>query len=255
MNRVFSFLKSHLPTILSGMAAAGTVTTAVLVAKETPRAIELLDEAEDNKNSKLTVLEKITVAGPAYLPAAGVCLSTIACIFGANVLNKRQQASLVSAYAMLEQSYKQYREKVKLLFGDEADHVVMKAIEADKDMDFEKISWDEPRTFYDEHGERFFEKSERDVLLAEYNFNRLYAHQGHVTLNDFYRLLELKPIPDGDKWGWSTDASAEFYGYEWIDFEHQPLKDEIYPGNDMEYISIFMLVPPIKDFLTGEPRE
>jgi hypothetical protein len=254
MNKAFSFLKKHLPTILSGMAAAGTIGTAVLSAVETPKAMERLEEAESEKGEALTKFEKVMAAGPAYLPAVGLGLSTIACIFGANVLNKRQQAALVSAYALLEQSYKEYREKVKMLFGEEADHVVMKAVEMEEDAGEEKIHWDEPRTFYDEYGARFFEKSERDVFLAEYELNKLYAHQGSVTVNDFYRILGLEPIVDGDRWGWSTDVSAEFFGYEWIDFEHQPLKDEIYPGNEMEYVSIFMAVPPVKDFVERVPR-
>ena len=48
-------------------------------------------------------------------------VSTIACIFGANALNQKKQASLMSAYAMLNESYKQYRKAAKTVYGEDAD--------------------------------------------------------------------------------------------------------------------------------------
>ncbi|MCG5029675.1 DUF6353 family protein, partial [[Ruminococcus] torques] len=48
-------------------------------------------------------------------------VSTIACIFGANALNQKKQASLMSAYVMLNESYKQYRKSAKTVYGEDAD--------------------------------------------------------------------------------------------------------------------------------------
>ena len=45
---------------------------------------------------------------------------SIVCIFGANVLNKKWQASIASAYALLDSLYKDYKNKVKELYGDDA---------------------------------------------------------------------------------------------------------------------------------------
>lgn len=45
-----------------------------------------------------------------YIPTAAFGLSTIACIMGANALNSRKQAALTSAYALINQSYKEYKD-------------------------------------------------------------------------------------------------------------------------------------------------
>ena len=54
------------------------------------------------------------------------------CIFGSNVLNKRQQASLASAYALLDTSFKEYKKKVIDLYNEEADIEIRNEIAKDK---------------------------------------------------------------------------------------------------------------------------
>lgn len=114
-----NFFKQHSSTILTCVGAIGVIATAVIAVKDTPKAVELLEMAEEEKGEALTKAEIIKTAAPAYIPAAAVCVSTIACIFGANMLNKRSQAALMSAYAMLDQSYKEYRRKVTDMLGEE----------------------------------------------------------------------------------------------------------------------------------------
>ena len=81
------FLKRNSSTILTCIGAAGVIATSVLAVKATPKAMALLEQSEEEKGEKLTNMEKVQVAGPAYIPAAIVGASTIACIFGANVLS------------------------------------------------------------------------------------------------------------------------------------------------------------------------
>ena len=107
------FLKRNGSTILTIGGAAGVIATAVVAVKETPKALYLLEQAKKEKGEDLTKFEKVKVAGPVYIPSIILGASTIACIFGANVLNKRQQAVMTSAYALLDSSYKEYKKKVK----------------------------------------------------------------------------------------------------------------------------------------------
>lgn len=97
------------PTILTVVASVGVVTTTIMAVRATPKAIKILKEAELEKGEDLSKLEIIRAAGPIYIPSVLLGVSTIACIFGANALNQKKQASLMSAYAMLNESYKQYR--------------------------------------------------------------------------------------------------------------------------------------------------
>lgn len=123
-----TFLKRHSSTILTTIGAIGVVATAVIAVKDTPKALRILDEAEQEKREELTVKEKIVTAGPVYIPAIAVGVSTIACIFGANILNKRNQAALMSAYALLDQSYKDYKRKVSDIYGKDADKKIIEEV-------------------------------------------------------------------------------------------------------------------------------
>ena len=48
-----------------------------------------------------------------------------------NVLSKRQQAALTSAYALLNDSYNNYKDKLKELYGEEAHQKIVDAIAAE----------------------------------------------------------------------------------------------------------------------------
>ena len=111
-------------TILTCIGAAGVVVTSVLTAKAVPKAELLLAKAKTEKGEELTKTEMVKAAAPAYIPAVIAGVSTIACIFGANVLNKRYQASIMSAYALIDSSYKEYRDTVEDVCGEDADKQV-----------------------------------------------------------------------------------------------------------------------------------
>ena len=119
--QIMKKLRDNSSTILTCVGAIGVVATAVMAVKATPKAIKLLEEAREEKGEELTKLEKIDVAGPVYIPTILIGASTVACIFGANILNKRAQATLMSAYALLDNSYKEYVKKAEELYGEEAD--------------------------------------------------------------------------------------------------------------------------------------
>lgn len=124
--------KSSVSTLLTIFGAAGVVVTAVMAVKATPKAQHLLEKAEYEKYDKLTKLEKVKVAAPAYIPAIAVGTATIACIFGANALNKHIQASMTGAYALLDSSYKAYRRKVEETYGEGSDDDILAKMASDE---------------------------------------------------------------------------------------------------------------------------
>lgn len=155
---------SWAPTVLTCAAAAGVVGTAVLTAKATPKALELLRLAEEEKQEELTVLEKIKTAAPAYIPAILVGASTIICMFGANGLNKKQQASLASAYALLDRSYREYVEKSKEMYGEESDAYIRQEIVKDECEELEFDVPDDEQLFFDYNTYQYFTAKIGDVL-------------------------------------------------------------------------------------------
>ena len=204
------FAKKNGPTILTCIGSVGVVITSVMAIKATPKAIVLLENARDEKGDNLTKFEKVMVAGPAYIPTIIVGASTIACVFGANILNQRQQAALTSAYALLDSTYKKYQSKVVDLYSEEADSRVKKEIAKDKYLGDDKLV-DNDALFYDEFSGRYFESTNAKVLKAEYETNKKISDHGGACLNDFYRALGLEPTKYGDRLGWPVnDLSLDF---------------------------------------------
>lgn len=130
--RVVNFVKRNSATILTCAGAAGVVATSVLTAKATIKAVDILEAAQKEKGEELTKTEKFQVVAPVYIPPVLLGIGTITCIFGANIINKRVQASLISAYSLLDSSYKEYKEKVNDIYGEDADATIEKELMLDK---------------------------------------------------------------------------------------------------------------------------
>jgi hypothetical protein len=239
-----TFLKRNGATILTYVGAAGVVATAVMAVKATPKAMTLLEEAKKEKGEDLTKLEKVKVAGPAYIPAVVTGTATVACIFGINVLNKRQQAGLASAYALLDNSYKEYKKKVEELYGEEANQKVTEEIAKDKYEDVDIQLDDGKWLFYDEFSGRYFEARPEVVQAAEYDLNRELVMRGWVTLNEFYGSLDIEPIDGGDELGWTIESNLDYYWQEWIDFGHH----KVTMDDGLECTIISMFLEPTPDY-------
>lgn len=216
------FLSRNGSTILTGASVIGLITTTVLAAKATPKAMKLLEEAKKTKRDKLTKLEVIKTAAPVYIPTIITGASTIACVMGANILNKRGQASLMSAYALLDRSYKDYRNKVEDIYGEEVHENVKAEIAKDRYSEVADIALSpDKQLFYDEFAGRYFESTIEDVQRAEYRINRDIHMAGWTTLNDFYELLNVEPLEGGEALGWSEGGNLARYWQGWVDFNHQ----------------------------------
>lgn len=239
LRKTKSFLKSSSPTILTYFSVAGVVGTTVLAVKATPKALEIINderlERADNDekfiygSTPLPIKDVIRLTWKCYIPTALVGLSTIACIFGANVLNKRNQASLVSAYALLNQSYQRYRNAAKTVYGEDADSKIKAQMAKDTyisdewgysvysselDSESEKI------LCYDLFSQRYFTSTMAAVLNAQYHINRNLNLHGYASINEFYDFLGIDKIDHGDDIGWSYNQCVE-EGILWLDFDNR----------------------------------
>lgn len=238
------FVSRNGSTILTCIGGVGLVATAVLTAKATPKAMTRVENAQKEKGEELTKFETAIAAAPAYIPPILTGLATFACMFGANSLNKRQQASLISAYALLDNSYKEYKKKVNEVYGEDANEKVQSEIAKDKYKDNDIEPEDCMKLFYDDFSGRYFESTMENVLKAEYSLNRDLNMRCYATLNEFYDYLGLPPIDGGDELGWSSDMNAEYYWQSWIDFGHpKTIMDD-----GLEVIHIAMFGEPTLDW-------
>lgn len=224
-------LEKGAPTVLSIVATIGVLTSVGLAIKQTPKALELIKEKEKKKGQKLEKKEIVKSAAPLYLPVLASCTATIICIWGINGLNKRSQASLISAYAMLDQKYKNYKDKVIDIYGKEGhDKIISELAKEHSDdgviklyglydsstLDFGVDSPDDERLFYDTISMRYFTSTVSRVLQAEYHLNRNFIlASGEVYVNEFYEFLGISKIPELEHHGWFV--SDDMY---WVDFNH-----------------------------------
>lgn len=218
------------PTILTVVASVGVIVTTITAVRATPKAIKLLKEAEAEKGENLTKVEIIRVAGPSYIPSTLLGISTIVCIFGANALNQKKQTSLMSAYAMLNESYKQYRKSAKIVYGEDADGKIHAEIAKDAmvhtydwgyqvyNMDMDSES--ERLLFYDLASKKHFRTTMAAVLNAQYHVNRNLAVGGDCSLNEYLSFLGVEGIDGGDDLGWDISYMVEEMDCYWLDFDN-----------------------------------
>lgn len=213
-------LKKFSPTVLSCAGAAGVVGTSVLAVKATPKALRKIradSRKAHNDPDAYTKLEAFQSAWIYYVPSVVMGAATMICIFGANILNKHQQAAITSAYALLNDAYQDYKDKLKELYGEDAHRKIMEAIAVEKaddmyiastgllggsSLDFGEHDPEDNRLFYDSFSKRYFESSINRVIQAEYYLNRDFAIGGYRSVNDFYEFLGIEPISGGDEIGW-----------------------------------------------------
>ena len=232
LSKTKSFLKRSSPTILTCFSIVGVVGTTVLAVKATPKAVELIKNDSrrnhDGDPYAYTKLEAVQSCWRCYIPVALVGLSTITCIIGINVLNKRNQASLASAYALLSESYQQYRKAAKTVYGDDADSKIKVQMAKNTYISADGYSVYSPELdsesekilCYDLFSQRYFTSTMAAVLNAQYHINRNLSLHGYASINEFYEFLGIDKIDHGDDIGWSYDQCVE-EGILWLDFDNR----------------------------------
>lgn len=253
MKSMVPFLKKHSPTILTIVGATGVIATAVTAVRATPKALILIDRAEQEKKIEtgelvgLTPIEVAQAAWKPYIPSVLIGAATITCIFGANVLNRRQQAAITSAYILLERTYKSYKDKVIELYGKETDQKVRAEVAKDEYQEqkpSENDADDGKLLFYEEHYGHYFRRSMEEVIDAEYRINRDLAQKGEASLSDFYEYLGLDESEIGNALGWTQEIICDYSQPAWIDFEHELVQMD----DGMECYIINILFKPIRGY-------
>ena len=200
MGKFSTGLRRSSPTILTVLGIAGVVGTTVMAIKATPKAMKLIKAKKDELNTdKLTPTELVQTTWKCYIPSALIGAGTIVCIIGIGVMDKRNQAALTSAYAMLNESYKQYRQAAKKVYGEDADNKIH--AEMAKDARVASYEWgyqvynmdmdpeSEQLLFYDLTSKKYFTTTMAAVLNAQYHVNRNLAVRGDCSLNEYLSFL------------------------------------------------------------------
>lgn len=247
--RLKRYVKSHKSLFLTLAASTGVVLTGIFAGTGTIKANEIVKKEEKKaeiENVELTKADVFLLTWKCYIPAVASGVGSIACIFGLNVLNKKQQEQLISAYALLNNTYHQYRKQVIERYGEEVDDEIRNSVGYSVIGEYAEICKtdcnypDEKAIFYDSISGNSVTKYEREIMAAEYHLNRNFILAGEVCLNDFYEFLGLPLTDEGKDIGWSLCD-----GYCWIDFEHRLLSRD---DGGMPVYSIDTIFAPHEDY-------
>ena len=231
MSKFSTGLRRSSPTILTALGIVGVVGTAVMAVRATPKALKLIKAKKDElETDKLTPMELVQTTWRCYIPSALIGVGTITCIVGIGVMDKRNQAALTSAYTMLNESYKQYRQAAKKVYGEDADNKIHTEMAKDakvasRDWGYQVYNMDmdpasEQLLFYDLTSKKYFTTTMAAVLNAQYHVNRNLSLRGDCSLNEYLSFLGVDGVDKGDEVGWDISYMVEELESYWLDFDN-----------------------------------
>jgi len=251
-------LKKHSPEILMVTGVVGIVASTVMACKATLKAGEIVEEHKDklskveqarelvseesyskedyNKDKLIvavqTTVEFVKLYGPAILVGA----ASIGCILGAHGIMRKRNLALVAAYKAIEQSFKDYRNRVIAEYGEEKDRLLKngilqtkvfvleidengkskKSIKVTETMDPNGLS--QYARFFDESSINWSKTPEYNLMFlkCQQNYaNELLRTRGHIFLNEVYDMIGIPRSQAGAIVGWTKDVA---FGDGFVDF-------------------------------------
>lgn len=229
LKKAEAFTKKESPTILTGFAIVGVISTAYSAFKAGPRADKILEEYRkdmrdchpNDKEAKRTVAgETVKKMIPVMAPTVIMGGSTIACVVGSHSISSRRIAVLSAAYSLSESTVKNLNSKMEEVLGEKKARAVKDAIMKDKlretEKNDQKLLGDGnviiPDNGYvlckDLYSGRPFYSTAEKIKQAIVKCSFDVQQDMWVSLNEFYDEIDspqLEHIPLGDDFGWNVD--------------------------------------------------
>ena len=210
---VRKFVSKRSPEILTGIGIAGMITTTVLAVKATPKALQLIEEQEQESFEDLRPLEKVKVAWKPYIPAIVTGVTSTACLIGASSVNAKRNAALAAAYNLSTAALAEYKEKVIETVGEKREQAIRDKVSEER---IKKNPVNESEIYdtrkgntlcFDPLSARYFRCDIDAIKRAELTIKERLLHDicGNASVNEFYDEIGLPHTLVGDKIGWNTD--------------------------------------------------
>lgn len=244
MNNLELFLKKNSSNILTGIGCIGVVATTILAIKATPKAMELIDEAESEIDGTLTNFEKIQVAWKPYIPTIISGLSTIFCVCGSNYISAKKQKAIISAYMVLDNAYKEYQNHIIDEYGEDTNRRIKNDIMQKQLDNMDEKEMETETLFFEFNTLRFFELSMDKVLKAECKALAQLERYGHLSLNDYYSYLGISLSDYGEVVGWSKYQMDTEQYVDKLEFTY----DKTVMSNGLVCYNIVTNIPPTMDY-------
>lgn len=214
------------PAILTGVAVAGTVATALLTGRTAVRIYQKLEEQDPN--NELSPAEVAKLVWPECIPPVVIGTATITCIVASNRVSSRRAAALATAFSLSEQAMQEYKAKVIEKFGEGKEQSVRDAVAHDRVManppsrNTVIVTGDGDVLCYDSYSGRYFTSSAEKIRRAVNQLNHRLLSDMYASLNDFYILLGLEQVEVGEEVGWTSDKLLDVFISATVTEEERP---------------------------------
>ena len=269
VNRAKFGLVKKSPQILLFAGIGGLVISAVMACRETRRKLDgILEEKdtqlaeiqervdtvaksstpeaytpEDAKKDTVTVYTQTAIKlGKTYAPCVALGVASVLSILASNNIMRKRNVALAAAYAAVNNSFKDYRNRVIDRFGKDIDYQLRYNI---KEMEVEQTTTDskgkEKTTTQKIHVAdsnasdyvKYFTRSnpnwEKDPAYIRMFLNSQQSYatdllraKGHLTLNEVYRILGFNDTKAGMVVGWVYDPKYPT-GDNYVEFDVKDL--------------------------------
>ena len=201
-------IQKNAPQILSGLGIAFGVGAVGFSVKATVKAVEIVKEKEKEKGEKLTKKEIVQSTWKSYIPVATCSAASVACVVASTHISMRRLATMTAAYAMSENSFKEYKDKAVEILGEKKEEEIRGAVSQDyieKHPPYNAIvekAKGGATLCLDKLGGRYFYSDADTIRRVINDMNHMLNMDYHVALNDFYYLMDMKESGIGDEFGW-----------------------------------------------------
>lgn len=214
LKRLGRSLDKKKPQILMGSAISGYLAAICLAVKETPKAVQLIDEARD-EDGNITKMDAVKASWKCYIPAALATAGSTACAIASCTISHKRNMALATAYAAAMTSAQEYKNTVLEVVGEEKAEEIRKAADKKK-MDSNPITQNEVLKtngngldqVYDPWSGRYFWSSINEMVAAMNDLNYSMLNFDTVHLNDFYDMLGLDRTKPGSDYGWDINVTG-----------------------------------------------
>lgn len=227
-------VSKHSPEILTGIGIAGMITTTVLAVKATPKALDLIAEAEEKKandghDEGLSKIEAVKAAWKPYIPAAVTGVASVTCLIGASSANVKRNAALMTAYNLTSTALTEFKEATLETVGEKKEQLIRNKV-AEKQIEKEPVNPSaiivsgngNTRCFDTITKRRFISDIESIKRIVNELNRRMVNGEDYISLNEFYYELGLDGVNIGDELGWNVTR-----GLIEVDFSAQLDKDGV----------------------------
>lgn len=214
------FAASNSPQILTGVAVAGTLTTAVLTGKASIRAYQILENAGEfdkhiSEAPPLDAKAKVMLVWKEFVPPVAVGALTVASVITANQIGTRRAAAMAAAYAISEKAFTEYKEKIVEKIGENKERAARDDIAQDRVRNNPVTE----RTIiatrggqdlcYEPYTGRYFTSDMETIKKAQNDLNYQVLNNYYASMSDFYDLLGLDRTKLSDDLGWNSNKMLE----------------------------------------------